>query len=58
MGTAGEPLPSAARRRRWGAGEIDLLFEGQVRNGRTVLGLEQMSGTSYAAFVSFAGSRM
>ncbi len=52
--TAGEPLPSATRRRRWGSGEIDTLFEGQIHNGRTVLGLEHMSGTSYAAFVSFA----
>jgi RecA/RadA recombinase len=54
MATAGEPLPSAARRRRWGAGEIDALFEGQVHNGRTMLGLEHISGESYAAFVSFA----
>jgi hypothetical protein len=51
---AGEAAPSAARRRRWGAGEIDMLFEGQIRNGRTMLGLEHVSGVSYAAFVSFA----
>ena len=54
MATAGEPLPSAARRRRWGLGEIDTLFEGQIRNGRTVLCLEHISGESYAAFLSFA----
>ncbi|MBV9095477.1 MAG: ATP-binding protein [Streptosporangiaceae bacterium] len=54
MGTAGEPVPSATRRRRWGAGEIDTLFEGQVHNGRTVLCLEHMAGESYAALVSFA----
>jgi len=54
IATAGEPVPSATRRRRWGAGEIDTLFEGQVHNGRTMLGLEHMTGESYAAFVSFA----
>jgi len=27
MQTAGEPLPSATKRRRWGSGEIDTLFE-------------------------------
>jgi RecA/RadA recombinase len=52
--TAGEPLPSAAKRRRWGLGEIDTLFEGQIHNGRTLLCLEHMSGESYAAFLSFA----
>ena len=52
--TAGEPLPSAAKRRRWGSGEIDTLFEGQIHNGRTLLHLEHMSGESYAAFLSFA----
>ena len=54
MATAAEPVPSAAKRRRWGAGEIDALFEGQVHNGRTMLGLEHMGGQSCAAFVSFA----
>ncbi len=54
MATTGEPQPSATKRRRWGAGEIDALFEGQVHNGRTVLCLEQTSGESYAAFLSFA----
>ena len=54
MQTAGEPLPSATKRRRWGRGEIDTLFEGQIHNGRTLLHLEHMSGESYAAFLSFA----
>ena len=54
IATAGEPVPSATKRRRWGTGEIDTLFEGQVHNGRTMLGLEHMTGESYAAFVSFA----
>jgi RecA/RadA recombinase len=54
MATADEFMPSAAGRRRWGAGEIDALFEGQVHNGRTLLCLEHMAEESYAAFVSFA----
>ena len=54
MQTAGEPLPSATKRRRWGSGEIDTLFEGQIHNGRTLLCLEHLSGESYAAFLSFA----
>jgi AAA-like domain len=54
MATADEPLPSATKRRRWGSGEIDMLFEGQIHNGRTLLCLEHMSGESYAAFISFA----
>jgi len=49
-GTVGEPPPSAARRRRWGAGEIESLLEGQVHNGRTLLRLEHPAGESYAAF--------
>ncbi len=54
MGTLGDPLPSAARRRQWGAGEIESLLEGQVHNGRSLLRLEQPAGESYAAFLSFA----
>src|SRR6204780_2137874 len=54
MATAGEPLPSAAKRRTWGSGEIETLFEGQVHNGRTILRLEDMRGESWAAFLSFA----
>ncbi len=53
-GTTAEPQPSAARRRTWGAGEIESLLEGQVHNGRTVLRLEHPSGESWAAFLSFA----
>jgi len=54
MGTLGDPRPSAARRRQWGAGEIETLLEGQVHNGRTLLRLEHPGGDSYAAFLSFA----
>jgi len=54
MGTMGDAPPSAARRRQWGAGEIESLLEGQVHNGRTVLRLEQPGGESHAAFLSFA----
>ncbi len=53
-GTAFEPVPSAVRRRTWGAGEIESLLEGQVHNGRTLLGLEHPAGKSWAAFLSFA----
>ena len=53
-GTVGEPRPSAARRRTWGAGEIESLLEGQVHNGRTVLRLEHPAGESFASFLSFA----
>ncbi|MGA3153327.1 MAG: ATP-binding protein [Streptosporangiaceae bacterium] len=53
-GTATDPAPSAARRRTWGAGEIESLIEGQVHNGRTLLRLEHPRGESYAAFLSFA----
>jgi len=54
MSSAAESVPSATKRRRWGAGEIDMLFEGQIHNGRNVLCLEHLAGESYAAFVSFA----
>jgi RecA/RadA recombinase len=53
-GTVGDPPPSAARRRTWGMGEIEQLFEGQVHNGRTMLKLENLHGESYAAFLSFS----
>jgi hypothetical protein len=53
-GTVSEPPPSAARRRTWGAGEIETLLEGQVHNGRTLLRLEHPAGESFAAFLSFA----
>ncbi len=54
MGSLGEPPPSATKRRRWGAGEIEGLFEGQVHNGRTLLQLEHATGESFAAFLSFS----
>ena len=53
-GTASAPLPSAARRRTWGQGEIELLLDGQIDNGRTLLRLVQPGGESWAAFLSFA----
>jgi hypothetical protein len=53
-GTVAEPRPSAARRRTWGAGEIESLLEGQVDNGRSVLRLSQPTGESWCAFLSFA----
>jgi RecA/RadA recombinase len=54
MATAGDAAPSATRRRRWGLGEIETLFEGQIRNGRSLLCLEHLAGESYVAFLSFA----
>jgi len=54
MGSLGDPPPSATRRRAWGAGEIEQLYEGAVHNGRTMLRLEQVQGDSWAAFLSFA----
>src|SRR6202046_1032790 len=54
MGSAGDPRPSAVRRRRWGAGEIESLYEGQVHNGRTLLHLENPEGESFEAFLSFS----
>ena len=53
-GTVGDPPPSAARRRTWGAGEIESLLEGQVHNGRTMLRLEHPAGESFVAFLSFS----
>jgi hypothetical protein len=53
-GSSGEPLPSSTKRRKWGAGEIEALHEGLVHNGRTMLRLEDMTGETYAAFLSFA----
>jgi AAA-like domain len=53
-GANGEPPASAVRRRKWGAGEIEALLEGQVHNGRTMLHLEQPSGEAFVAFLSFS----
>jgi hypothetical protein len=54
MGSLNDPPPSAARRRTWGQGEIEQLFEGQIHNGRSHLRLEHVEGESYAAFLSFS----
>jgi AAA-like domain len=54
MGSLSDPPASAARRRTWGAGEVEQLYEGQIHNGRTLLRLEHVAGESYAAFLSFA----
>jgi hypothetical protein len=53
-GTVGDPAPSAANRRTWGAGHIEALLEGQVHNGRTMLRLDQPGGESWVAFLSFS----
>jgi hypothetical protein len=53
-GGLGEPLPSATPRRRWGRGEIEALVEGQIHNGRSLLRIEQPSGDSFTAHLSFA----
>ncbi len=52
-GLSGEAAPSAVRRRRWGAGEIEALTEGEIRNSRTMLGFAQPAGESFMASVSF-----
>jgi hypothetical protein len=54
MGSLGDPPPSATRRKAWGQGEIEQLYEGVVHNGRTMLQLEQVQGESWAAFLSFS----
>ena len=53
-GCLGDPPPSAARRRRWGIGEIESLVEGEIHNGRTVLRMVHPAGESYATFLSFS----
>ncbi len=53
-GPGGESAPSATPRRRWGAGEIEGLLEGQIHNGRSLLGLEHPAGEAYSAFLSFS----
>jgi AAA-like domain len=54
MGSLGEPSPSATRRKAWGQGDVEQLYEGVVHNGRTMLRLEQVQGDSWAAFLSFS----
>jgi AAA-like domain len=53
-GCLGDPPASAARRRRWGAGEIESLVEGEIHNGRTVLKMVHPEGDSYTAYLSFS----
>lgn len=53
-GSLPDPVGSATPRRTWGPGEIESLVEGQVHNGRSMLRLEQPTGESYSAFLSFA----
>ncbi|MDE3721697.1 ATP-binding protein [Nocardiopsis sp. N85] len=53
-GSAEEPRPSAAGRRTWGRGEIEALVDGTLHNGRSTLRLEQPSGSTWVAFLSFA----
>src|SRR5258708_6958773 len=53
-GCLGDPPPSAARRRRWGIGEIEALVEGEIHNGRTVLRMVHPGGESHTAFLSFS----
>ncbi|GAA0407241.1 hypothetical protein Acor_50820 [Acrocarpospora corrugata] len=53
-GALGDPPPSASPRRRWGQGEIESLVEGQIHNGRSLLRIEQPTGDSFTAHLSFA----
>src|SRR5262245_20560818 len=54
MGSLGDPPQSAARRRTWGPGEIEQLYEGEIHNGRTVLRMVHPGGESHTAFLSFS----
>src|SRR5699024_5233027 len=38
----------------WGRGEIEALVDGVIHNGRSMLRLEQPSGSTYVAYLSFA----
>ncbi|WP_017576649.1 ATP-binding protein [Nocardiopsis kunsanensis] len=53
-GSAEEPRPSATRKRTWGRGEIEALVDGTLVNGRSALRLEQPSGPTHVAYLSFA----
>ena len=53
-GSAEEPRPSATRKRTWGRGEIEALVDGTLVNGRSSLRLEQPSGPTHVAYLSFA----
>ncbi|MFD6100826.1 ATP-binding protein [Nocardiopsis flavescens] len=53
-GSSEEPRASATGRRTWGRGEIEALVDGTLHNGRSMLRLEQPSGSTWTAFLSFA----
>ncbi|GAA4914572.1 ATP-binding protein [Streptomonospora salina] len=53
-GTIEESRRSAAGRRTWGKGEIEQLVEGVVHNGRSMLRLDQPTGSTYVAYLSFS----
>ncbi|WP_184879616.1 ATP-binding protein [Sphaerisporangium siamense] len=53
-GSLGDPPSSATPSRRWGKGEVESLVEGQIHNGRSFLRIEQPTGDSYVAHLSFA----
>ncbi|MFO7251172.1 MAG: ATP-binding protein [Actinomycetes bacterium] len=53
-GSIGDPPPPASKSRGWGRGEIEMLVEGQIHNGRSMLCVEQPAGASYVAHLSFA----
>ena len=53
-GSAEEPRPSATPKRTWGRGEIEALVDGTLVNGRSSLRLEQPSGPTHVAYLSFA----
>ncbi|WP_017614902.1 ATP-binding protein [Nocardiopsis salina] len=53
-GSAEEPRTSATPKRTWGRGEIEALVDGTLVNGRSSLRLEQPSGPTHVAYLSFA----
>ncbi|MDA0567288.1 ATP-binding protein [Streptomonospora sp. S1-112] len=53
-GTIEEDRRSAAGRRTWGRGEIEQLVEGVIHNGRSLLRLDQPTGSTYIAHLSFS----
>ncbi|SDG90027.1 AAA-like domain-containing protein [Sinosporangium album] len=53
-GSLSDPPPSASPKRRWGKGEIETLLEGTIHNGRSLLKIEQPTGDSFVAHLSFA----
>jgi AAA-like domain len=49
-----EPPPSAAAKRRWGAGELEALAEGVLENGHRMLRLLQPHDERWLAFIALA----